>query len=531
MFKNFILALLSGLLLALAWPTYGFSLLIFVGWIPLLIVEYNIRASKTKYSKTLVFILSMFSFLVWNTITTWWIWYATAFGSIFAILVNSLLMSIIFLLYHIIAKRKSQIFSLFFFITSWIAFEKFHHHWDFSWPWLSLGNVFSENTHWIQWYEYTGIFGGTLWILLVNIIFFQSWIKWQKGMQKKWVINNLLLGIGVIIIGIFSSKLIYENYKEKGKSLAIIVLQPNTNPYTEKYHQSHEQIVSELIALTLPNIDDKVEFVLAPETVLSNRISLNEFKQSPAFFQLNTFINQYPNTAILTGFNQIEIFPKDTPKSKTANNFRNTDEVWYESYNSALFLTNLQSPEVYHKMKLVVGVEHFPYRGILEPLLGSALIDLGGGATTLTPEKDVKVFENPNSQNKVAPIICYESIYGEHVGKYVKKGAEFLGIITNDSWWENTQGHKQLLSYARLRAIEHRRAIARSANSGISSFINQKGEIISSLPYETQGALKETIKLNTEMTFYTKFGDYIARISFLISMLILISTIFYRRSI
>lgn len=527
MLKNYFLVLLSGLILALAWPTYGFSLMIFVGWIPLFIVEYNVR--NFKYSKSTVFFLSLLTFLVWNIITTWWIWNATAFGSIFAIVVNSLLMSIIFLLYHIIAKRKNQNISLIFFITTWISFEKFHHNWDFSWPWLSLGNVFSENIQWIQWYEYTGIFGGTLWILLVNVIFFKSWMKWKEKEETKWVLNNLLLGLGLVVFGMFSSKLMFENYQEKGKEITAVVLQPNTNPYTEKYHQSHEQIVNELVTLSTPQMNNSVEFVLAPETVLSNRSSMMEFKQSPAFSHLTSFVNTYPNAAILTGFDQIEIFPNSTPKSTTGNKFRNTDEAWYESYNSALFLTNKQNPEVYHKMKLVVGVEHFPFRKVLEPILGSAMIDLGGSISTLTPEKEVKIFENPNSNTKVAPIICYESIYGEHVGKYVNKGAEFLGIITNDSWWGNTQGHKQLLSYARLRAIENRRAIARSANSGISSFINQKGEIISSLPYETQGALKGKIFLNTKKTFYTKYGDFVARISFLLSFLLLISTLFYRR--
>ena len=108
---------------------------------------------------------------------------------------------------------------------------------------------------------------------------------------------------------------------------------------------------------------------------------------------------------------------------------------------------------------------------------------------------------------KTGPVICYESIYGEFVTEYVRKGAQFLAIITNDAWWGNTAGHKQLLSYARLRAIENRRSIVRSANTGISAVINPKGEITDKLPYDTKGVLKAKFSPANKITFYTQYGD------------------------
>ncbi len=528
MFKNLLLALLSGFLLALAWPTYGFSLFIFFGFVPLLILENNIRKSNSRYIKLTVFFYSFLSFLIWNTITTWWIWNATPFGGIFAIVVNSLLMSTVFLFYHLIAKRKPQSYSLLFLVTFWIAFEKFHHNWDFSWPWLSLGNVFSENYQWIQWYEYTGIFGGTLWIWMVNIIFYSATLHYFENKETRNAIRKVILGISFIVIGIVFSLLILNSYTEKGTKITAVALQPATNPYTEKYHQSHEQIADELLALATPLMDNEVSFVLAPETVFSNRSSLSEFENSLAFQKLQLFENQFPNNSLLVGYDQIEIYPNTIEKTPTGNTFRNNTSFWYESYNSALFLTFNRQPEVYHKSKLVVGVEHFPFRPILEPLLGNALIDLGGSISTLTPQKEVSVFKN-NDNVTIAPIICYESIYGEHVSKYVRKGAQVLGIITNDSWWGNTQGHKQLLSYARLLAVEHRRPIIRSANSGISALINQKGEITKRLGYEVPGALKGEVITNDKMTFYSKYGDYIARIATLVAGLLLLAGILGNR--
>ncbi|MEM9685533.1 MAG: apolipoprotein N-acyltransferase, partial [Bacteroidota bacterium] len=175
------------------------------------------------------------------------------------------------------------------------------------------------------------------------------------------------------------------------------------------------------------------------------------------------------------------------------------------------------STQLYHKSKLVVGVETFPLKSVLEPLLGNIMLDLGGTIATKTTQEERGVFVSPDRKFKAAPVICYESVYGEFVTGYVKNEANFLAIITNDGWWSDTQGHKQHLSYARLRAIETRRSIARSANTGISALIDQKGTIISTLPYGTEGVLSGTIALNSSLTFYAKYGDYIARLALFIA--------------
>lgn len=528
MYKNYLLALLSGLLLAFSWPTFGLPIILFFGFVPLLIAEKTIRSGKNKYANFHTFFSSYIAFFIWNIITTWWIWNSTKAGAVFAILVNTLLMTIVFQLYHILAKRKPQRFSLIFIVAIWIAFEKFHLNWDFSWPWLNLGNAFSDYPQWIQWYEYTGVFGGSLWVWIVNIITFIAIDNFIKNLDRKLFIKKLILSASLIVLGIFTSLYIYNTYKEQGEELSAITLQPNTDPYTEKYHQSHEKIADELLELTQSKISKDVDFVLAPETVFSNTVTLEQFQNTKSYSILSDFYYNYPETSFLTGISLYKVF-QNKPLSPTGNHFRNTKTAWYESYNAALFISNNKPVEKYYKSKLVVGVEHFPFRSVLRPIMGEIMIDLGGSTSTLTPQESPSVFTHPNGKFSAAPIICYESIYGEYVGEYVKRGANFLAIITNDSWWGRTQGHKQLLSYARLRAIEHRRAIARSANSGISSFIDQKGSVISRLDYETKGALKEIIKANNELTFYSKYGDYIARIAAFVAVLFLLIGLFAKK--
>lgn len=519
MFKNYLYSILTGVLLALSWPTYGLSLLLFIAFVPLLIAEKSIRAHSIKHNNFHVFFSAYLGFLIWNVLTTWWIWNSTHVGAIFAFVVNALLMTLVFQLYHTIAKRKPRRFSLIFLVAAWIAFEKFHLNWDFSWPWLILGNVFSEQTHWVQWYELTGVFGGSLWVWIVNIIVFVAYDNFQEKSEKKSLLKKLILAISVVVLGVFISLYRYYNYQEYGKEVSILLVQPNIDPYSEKYNQSDIKIATNLIDLVKEKIDDKVQFILAPETLFSNHTTIESFQRGSAFRKMKLFLSQHSNTSILTGISLIKTYKNSIPKSATANFFSNTKTAWYESFNSALFVTTTHIPEIYNKSKLVVGVEHFPFRSVLQPLLGDVMIDLGGSMSTLTTQKEPNIFIHPTNKIKVAPVICYESIYGEYLGKYVQKGAHFFGIITNDSWWGNTEGHKQLLSYAKLRAVEHRRAIARSANTGISAFINQKGDLINQLNYNAKGVLKGSIRANTYTTFYTKQGDYIARIAIFVALL------------
>jgi len=201
---------------------------------------------------------------------------------------------------------------------------------------------------------------------------------------------------------------------------------------------------------------------------------------------------------------------------------------WYDDYNSAFMINAAPETQFYHKSKLVVGVENFPYQSFLKPILGDAMIDLGGTVAMKTTQPDREVFTLSNNA-KTAPIICYESVYGEFVSGYVRNGAQFLSIITNDAWWGDTQGHKQHFSYARLRAIETRRSVARSANTGISGFISETGAVVETLGYTKQGALRGTVSLNDDITFYTRFGDYIARTSVFVLVFLFLYAITRRR--
>ncbi|WP_297972632.1 apolipoprotein N-acyltransferase [uncultured Capnocytophaga sp.] len=526
--KHLLLALLSGILLAIAWPTYGISLFVFIAWVPLLLVEYQLR-STGKACKGKVFLLCYLSFLLWNTLTTWWIWNSTVVGALFALLVNSLLMSLIFLAYHLVAKRNTAKVSSIFLVAIWIAFEKFHHHWDFSWPWLSLGNVFSENITWIQWYEYTGIFGGSLWVLLVNILLFHSLHLFLETKDKRLFYKRVTKISLLVLLPIAFSWGIYISYKEKGTPIEVVALQPNIDPYEEKYSLSNGETISLLLTLAKEGVTENTHFVLTPETVISQGVyRLEEVSQNKELAPLHTFLEEHPQLNWVMG---TAIYQVVTDKSKIApqTNYNPAQNYWFNDYNSAFLLNSFGIMGFHHKSKLVVGVENMPLQSLLKPILGDIMIDLGGTVAVKTTQETPSVLSSL-SEEKVAPVICYESIYGEYVGQYVKQGAQFLSVLTNDAWWGDTQGYKQLLSYTRLRAIETRKSIARSANTGISAFISQRGEIISSLGYGKKGALRGTVLANNQLTTYVRYGDYIARLCAFVGIGIFLVSFLKKRS-
>ena len=232
--KSWLLAIASGVVLAISWPETFFesTALIFLGLSPLLKLEGKLSKEHKKAGKA-VFGFSYLSFLIFNLITTWWIYYASAWGAVAAIVFNSLFMAVVFWLFHITKQkvgRKEGYISL---VIYWIAFEYLHLNWDLSWPWLTLGNVFSNSPESVQWYEYTGVLGGTLWILIANLIFFQL-----GAYRKNWVKSAFmtLFMLAFVFVPMLWSKSVYKNYTQDSKGeMEVVIVQPNIDPYKDKF--------------------------------------------------------------------------------------------------------------------------------------------------------------------------------------------------------------------------------------------------------------------------------------------------------
>lgn len=520
--KYVLLTLISAMLLSISWPTYGVPFFIFFALVPLLMMEHGVsKFSNYNRKSWIVFGLSYVCFVIWNVVTTGWLYGSknpdgshSMMAVLFPVLVNSFLYSLVFQCYHWYKNAQGTYWGLGFLIAIWMSFEKFHLGWELTWPWLNLGNVFADYPKLVQWYDTLGATGGSFWILLINILIFYTVRTWEAGRKRKDLIRNTSIVGALIIIPMIISIIKFNNFNEKPiGSVNVLMLQPDLDPYAEKYSQDSLTIENDLLSLAERNSKGKIDYYIAPETALPGRGSISEraFEKSLILNNIKGFLSKHPGSVFSTGISSHKFYRNDQNLPKEA--YQLNPGLWVESFNSAIQVVPNQKVEVYHKGKLVPGVEIFPYMSYLKPLLGDAMINLGGTVASLGTDKERVAFSNPFNKGKIAPIICYESIYGEFTTDYVKKGANFLAIMTNDSWWGVTEGHKQLLSYAKLRAIETRREIARAANSGISAHINAKGEITEDTFYGDKTTLFAKVNLYDKMTFYARAGDLLSRFS------------------
>ena len=520
--KYIILSLISAMLLSISWPTYGIPFFIFFALVPLLMMEHDIsKFSGIKNKGSLIFGLSYICFLIWNIVTTGWLYGSknpdgthSLFAVAVPVILNSLFYSFIFQLYHWYKNAQGTYWGLTFFVAIWMCFEKFHLSWELTWPWLNLGNVFANYPKIIQWYDTLGATGGSFWILLINVYAFYTLRIWEAGRKRKSLIINSSVLVIAIAVPMMISLVKYNNFDEKPiGSVNVLMLQPELDPYTEKYSKDSLTILNDLLTLAETNSKGQIDYYIGPETSIPGfgSISENGFGQSMLLNTVKGFLSRHPKSVFATGISSHRFYTDENEKSETA--YQTSEGMYVDSYNSAVQIIPNQKVEVYHKGKLVPGVEIFPYINVLKPLLGDAMLNLGGTTASLGVDKKRTAFGNPYNPGKLAPIICYESIYGEFVTDYVKEGANFLAIMTNDSWWGVTQGHQQLMAYARLRAIETRREIARAANSGISAHINARGDVLADTLYGDKTTLFAKVNLYEGLTFYTRAGDLLSRIS------------------
>lgn len=501
-------SLLAGILLAAAWPTSNLTWLIFFAFIPLLLVGEKLQKNNSFYW------YSFLSIVTWNALTTWWLWNSTDAGSILAIIANSLIMSLPWLGYFSFKKKYGTRTGSIALIAFCMLFEYIHLNWQLSWPWLSLGNVFAGKVQWIQWYEYTGIGGGTLWILVVNILLFHL-LKSFKQFNLKLKIAGIVVVLILIIVPIIISGLLSFHFRKGGLKTNVVIVQPNIDPYQKFESISIPSQIELLIGLSEKEIDSTTQMVVWPETAMSATVPIEEIDKAPIYQTIFNFLQKYPSVTLVTGIETYKIIGNE----KTTQYARKSSQgFYYESYNAAIALKANTPMQFYIKSKLVPGVETLPsFLNVLAPVFEQFGGTTGGYAKD-TAAKNFNI--QPNTL--VAPVICYESVYGEYVSSYVAKGANLIAIITNDGWWGNTPGHKQHLAYAKLRAIETRRWIARSANTGISAVIDDYGNLQNSKPWDTPAVFKYTIPNIYELTFYVRYGDYLYKIFSLIGVLLIV---------
>ena len=511
--RNIMLALLTGGLLTAAWPTWGIAPLIFIGFVPLLLLEDRIAHGENGR----LFWLSFLAFFIWNVATTWWVWNATPAATL-AWILNALFMTIVFHVFHLTKKKVcNKPWGNFILIPYWMAFELLTYWWSIKWPWLNLGHAFSTQHEWIQWYEYTGVAGGTLWILLINILI-TNIILYFKSKETKPLLISIGAEMAILLVPIFISTRIYKHYEDQGIDTEVIVVQQNCDPWNEQFDsQFYDQVIQNNINLSLPLVTPNTRFVVSSESAIQEGIWLQEVDKAKAINTLRDYVKRFPQLAFVIGGTTYEWVPKgmedDFPAREAGLN------RYYYCHNSALLIDGINIQHR-NKSQLTPAVEAIPeWMGFLKNY--SLTMGIARGTLKTDPESKEMTFGG----HKVAVPICYESAFGEYVSSFCKKGADLIFVITNDGWWGDTPGYKQHFEFSKLRAIENRRCIARSANTGRSGFFNQRGDVLQQTHYWEPDAIRATLKANDKVTFYAKHGDYLSRIAVYLTFVLLITWI------
>ena len=522
------LVLLFAVMMSVPFLVPHAGLLALFGIVPLLCMD----RIATQLGKRHVWIYHYTAFVLWNAFTTFWVCNATVGGGIFACLANAFQMSMIFGLFRLSKKKFSGSLPYIFLAVAWIAWERVYFDAEISWPWLVLGNSFARSTWAIQWYEVTGSLGGSLWVWACNLGLFGILVslsdgRWWERFNGKARFAAVTGYVLLLACPLIASGIIGRNYKDAmdaDSQLPVLIVQPNIDPYNKFQAMTQDQqnaIVEDQMASVLA--ERKADsaccsplLVLAPET-FTNDIIVGDYPRSRTWRRFTNMLKDYPGVSMLFGASSYDYMESAEAPSHTARKLN--DGLWVESHNSALMIDGSQRTEIFHKSRLVVAVEATPYPAIfckVDDMLGGVMGRcVGQDEISLLHAGDIPV----------GCAVCYESVYGEYYTDYIRKGAQAMTVITNDAWWGNTPGYRQHLSYASLRAIETRRAIARCANTGISAIISPSGEIVSETSWWEPAILEGSIPLRKDLTFFVRHGDITGRLSTFIFLLLLLALI------
>lgn len=514
MISKLILSLISAALLSLGWMGAG-GIGLLAGFVPLLMISAMYGPGRRQFWS--VFGWVALTLGLWSAVTTGWLFYAAAFIPFLSVGITIVLFGGIFMLYHYVSKRAPKALAYTILVSGWIALEYLYTVGEISFPWLTLGNGFAGDIKLVQWYDTTGVFGGSLWVLIVNILIYEAI---RSRMPAKWAAAAL-----AVAAPITASLVRYYTYEEKGKTIEVTVVQPNIDPYHEKWMISQDKQTNIMLGLASQAPSD-VNFIIFPETAITEDIAENYIDGNRILQEYRDFLRgHYPGAQIVTGASTEYYYQPGEKKSPTARP-TNLEGIWRDYYNTALTVDTTNLSQLHHKSLLVVGVEKMPYHNLTKHLEW-LILDMGGTTGQLGTDETPNIFIGPDGVRSGA-LICWEAMFGYYCGEVAQLGAQVFFVISNDGWWEDTRGHKQLFLYSRLRAVETRRSIARSANTGTSGFIDQRGNIKQLVGWDIRTAITDELTLNDHITFYAKYGDYIARICSYVLALSILYYIAYR---
>ncbi len=410
----------------------------------------------------------------------------------------------------------------------WVAYEYSHSLSEWSFPWLTIGNSQSYNLARIQFISATSVFGLSFWIVTMNILAFFLYKQVSVGVWKLFSKESAVLASVIALVYVAPSIYGYKvlshapaNGIEEGQpTITIGMVQSNIDPW-EKWKNQNARHLEYYLSRTesLSAGKPRPDLVLWPETAVTYYFLTEQ--GAGVLQQLRERVSAM-NTPVLTGL-QHAIFYEDSTTAPPSSKRSKVTGQRFDVFNAAALVEpNSSEVQWYGKTKMVPIAERVPYADAFH-FLDFLRWDVGIGGWQLGPEPTI--FQEEKTGARFSAMICYESTYPEFVASFVKRGAEFIAIITIDSWWGRMSGAFQHHQFAIFRAIETRRWIARCAVGGMSSFIDPYGRVYGKTELFTEALPLHTIGRSRELTLFARLGDWFSQICAIISIILVATAV------
>ncbi len=479
------LAIFSGLLVGISYLPINLHFLIFFGFVPI-IHAWIKNDKKDNFRSGYIFGIT------YNLISNYWI--GTNSGANFSVVILSLIFAVLYLsvfwglggVIYAKVKSKSNMYQTFPFLI--VSIEWIRSFGPLGFPWGNLALTQVDYLLLLQLIDITGTYSLSFVVITINLIFYKCYL--DKSFLFKNIKKILLFPILLILFGIIR----LNTLEQTSRNIEAVVIQPNIDPNKKWDYSGRQETITFMHSLYDKAISYKPDIIIFPETAL------------PVYLRINNKIRN--NIQLKVNESRIPVLIGTVDRS-----FDSLGNKVY--FNSSMYLSPNEKFIMYNKMHLVPFAEYDLIPSFLSPL---AKLNLNINRGIFKKGEKYRLFDLKGL--RFANLICYESSFPRYARKFVKKGAEFLIINTNDGWLGKSAGPHQHFSQAILRSIENRIPIIRCGNTGISGIILPTGEIKKHIGIGEEMVFKETIPLYNTGTFYTRYGDAFAVICFLIFLYI-----------
>lgn len=535
-FKRHSPYVLSGLLLGLSYPSYPYVRLEVLAWVwmvPLLLSLREMNSLPRFLGR-----VYLASFVVCVTGMSW-LSSATVLGALLLFFVSALVFTAPFVGFYIVRIAFGWRTALWSAPAVWTAWDWLYHRSEGSFGWLAMG-VTQSNLYWlVQYVDVTGVWGVTFWLVLFNVLVVMAVEGWPAARGSvaggRTAAQLLACRLAAACALMLAVPLAYSAYvftrpargtADGVRELSVLLVQPNVNPWQKLSEESRPAVLRKTIGLTnnaLGGLSERPDLIVWPETAVPYYLPTDREARESVYRAVTRW-----ETPLLTG-----LFDAGAEMSGGA---APADVGKRELFNAAALLSpapsvpghrlNVETSPAYHKRVLMPFVERVPYAERF-PSFQRLAIDIGAG-DRVSRGREATVFTlrtRRGEEATVAAAICYEYLYPAEVADLVRGGAQMLAFVTNEGWFSRTHGEYQMAAFSRLRAVETRRAVARTANTGMTELIDQYGRVQAQTPWWSEQSLAGRVALSDELSLYVRYTDYFPRACTWASLVLLLSAL------